>query len=120
MVNYYFSTSDDIYDDGIIGRNMDVVALKNIRNNDIPIFFNNEQLGKFKYLSSYIAFRNVNSKILGYLNIPYFENKVDKQENLSTFVISLINIYTILILLSVIIAILISNKSNKFIIAFKG
>jgi nitrogen fixation/metabolism regulation signal transduction histidine kinase len=69
-----------------------------------------EWVGNFEYLSGYTVFRNRSGEVLGYLNLPYFLRQKDLKEELSSSLLALINIYSLLIVASMLISLLIANQ----------
>jgi nitrogen fixation/metabolism regulation signal transduction histidine kinase len=47
---------------------------------------------------------------LGYLNLPYFTREGELKQSISTFIVAFINLYLLLFLASVIVAVILSNK----------
>ena len=58
-------------------------------------FTTTEKIGSLQYLSSYAPIRNSNNKIVGYLNLPYFANKLEYEARVSQFLTTFINISSI-------------------------
>jgi nitrogen fixation/metabolism regulation signal transduction histidine kinase len=76
-------------------------------------YFQPEKIGTLSYLSAYEPIINNNSEYLGYLNLPYFTREDDLKQGISTFIVAFINLYLILFLASVIIAVFLSNKITQ-------
>ncbi|TAL58399.1 MAG: GHKL domain-containing protein [Bacteroidetes bacterium] len=72
-----------------------------------------ETIGNLKYLSAYCSFRNNEGKLLGYLNIPYFARQSDLEKEISAILSAIINIYVLLFVISVILALAISEYFTK-------
>jgi nitrogen fixation/metabolism regulation signal transduction histidine kinase len=73
-------------------------------------FINKEQIGNLNYLSAYIPFVNSNNKLMGYLNIPYFAKQAALENEISTLLVTLINIYVFLIVISLLVTLFIANR----------
>ena len=65
------------------------------------------------YQSAYIPFRNIDNEVLGYLNLPYFSRQSELRQEISTFLVAVINIYVLLILLAIVLAIFITNQITQ-------
>jgi len=105
-----FSTSrPEIYDEFLISRKMNSTAFRELSINKMSLFIQTENIGKQNYLSAYIPLVNSQNSIIAYLNLPYFAKQNDLKREISTFLIAYINIYVILISLSILIALIISN-----------
>ncbi len=109
-----FSTSQPaIYEQGLLSKFMNPEAYsyfsKQIRAN----YTQKESIGSLKYQSAYIPFYNKNDRLLGYINLPYFARQKDLEKELTAYLTTLINIYTILFVMATLIALLVSNLLTK-------
>lgn len=109
-----FSTSQPaIYEQGLISKLMNPMAyavfLEQLKTN----YSHKETIGQLDYLSAYIPFYNKNDKLLGYINLPYYAKQKDLKKELSVYLTTLINIYTVLIVITTLIALLVSNFLTK-------
>ncbi|MBL7971704.1 MAG: HAMP domain-containing histidine kinase, partial [Prolixibacteraceae bacterium] len=75
--------------------------------------FQPEKIGKLSYLSAYEPIINNSGDYLGYLNLPYFTREDELKQSISTFVVAFINLYLVLFLASVIVAIVLSNRITQ-------
>ncbi len=109
-----FTTSQPtIYEQGLISKLMNPVAFSAFAKNNQVNFSHRENIGKLNYLSVYIPFYNTNDKLLGYINLPYFSRQKDLEKELTAYLTTLLNIYTILFALSALVALLVSNLLTK-------
>jgi two-component system nitrogen regulation sensor histidine kinase NtrY len=76
-------------------------------------YFQPEKIGKLSYLSAYEPIINTKGDYLGYLNLPYFTREDELKQGISTFIVAFINLYLILFLASVIVAVLLSNRITQ-------
>jgi nitrogen fixation/metabolism regulation signal transduction histidine kinase len=67
-------------------------------------FKQSENIGKLTYLSSYNALFDENRKLIGYVHLPYFAKSLDLKKEFSKYLGSLLNISTLLLLLSLVAA----------------
>lgn len=111
--NLYASSRNKVFDEGLTSKKMNPEAYTQIAIAKKTEFIHDERIGKLKYLSSYIPFKNKEGKALAYLNIPYFAKQSELEKEISGFLVALINIYVLLFALSIITAILISNYVTK-------
>ncbi|MFC2117623.1 ATP-binding protein [Bacteroidota bacterium] len=111
--NLLATSRKEIFEKGLIGRKIDSEAFCELSISKKTSFVHNERIGSMNYFSSYVPFKNINNKELAYLDLPYFSKQSDLNEEISTFVVAIINIYVLLILLSFAIAVLISNQLTK-------
>ncbi len=111
--NLYASSRQKLFEEGLSSTKMNPEAYNEIALNGKTEFIHDENIGKLKYLSAYIPFKNQEGKVLAYLNLPYFAKQSELEKEISTFLAALINIYVFLFVLSVLIAIFISNYLTK-------
>lgn len=107
------TSRSEIYDAGLLSSRMDRNAYKNIHYNKRVAYINNENIGKLEYLSAYVPFTNRKNKFLAYVNLPYFAKQNEFENELSEFFTALINIYGLLFLISVIIAVFFANYISE-------
>jgi len=106
-----FATSrSEIYDRGLLSRRIDPVAYKSIAMERRLLFLHDENLGKMKFYSAYSPVYNQNNLLIGYLNLPYFTRQDDFKRQVSDFIVAFSNLYILLIMISLIIAMLISQR----------
>ncbi|MFO0321219.1 MAG: ATP-binding protein [Bacteroidota bacterium] len=109
-----FATSQPlIYDQGLVSRFMNPIAYAGFSKNMLANYSHRETIGELNYLSTYIPFYNNNEKLLGYLNLPYFSRQKDLEKELSVYLVNLLNIYTVLFLITTLVALFISNLLTK-------
>jgi two-component system nitrogen regulation sensor histidine kinase NtrY len=111
--NLYASSRSKVFDEGLTSKKMNPEAYAEIAISKKTEFIHDERIGKLKYLSSYIPFKNKDGMPLAYVNIPYFAKQSELEKEISGFLVALINIYVLLFALSIITAILISNYVTK-------
>jgi nitrogen fixation/metabolism regulation signal transduction histidine kinase len=92
---------------------MDPVAFTELSENKQSAFVHIEKIGDFEYLSAYATFRNNNNEIVGYLNLPYFLRQKELKEELASSLLALINIYSLLIAISMIVTFVIANRLTE-------
>ncbi len=102
-----------IYDEGLISKIMDPVALNALRAKMKSLYIDNEKIGELEYISAYVPLRNTNGDLLAYINLPYFAQHSELRNEISYFLVAFANIYLLLLLASVIIAFFISNLVTK-------
>jgi nitrogen fixation/metabolism regulation signal transduction histidine kinase len=66
-----------------------------------------------RYLSSYVPFKNDRSELLAYLNLPYFTRQQALTREISNLVVAVVNFYVLLITISILIAVFISNQITQ-------
>jgi len=103
----------EIIEKGLTSDRMNPIAYRELILNKKSIFVQNENIGKLKYLSSYVPFKNIKGKILAYLNLPYFTKQNQIKQEISNVIATIINLYMLIIVITTIVIILISNKITQ-------
>lgn len=111
--NMYASSRPKVFEEGLASRKMDPEAFYYMSHLFMNTYIHEENIGKLRYLSSYVPFRNREGELLAYLNLPYFAKQSELEKEISTFLAALINIYVFLFAFSVITALIMSNYMTK-------
>jgi len=102
-----------IYEKGIVPEQMDPDAFQTLDKLEQTIFTQHEKTGKLEYLSSYGTLRNNFGKSIGYINLPYYASQKSVQNNLSNFLVTILNSYVILLLLTSFFGLFLSNSITR-------
>ena len=106
-----FATSrSEIYDRGLLSRRINPIAFKAIAVEHKTLFLHDENLGEMNFFSAYSPIYNQNSQLIGYLNLPYFTTQDDFKKQVSDFIVAFSNLYILLIIISLMVTLIISNK----------
>jgi signal transduction histidine kinase len=103
----------EIFERGLQGGKMNPVAFEKMVVGKQAEFIHRERIGKLEYLSAYVPFINVENKLLAYLDLPYFTRENLLKKEVTTLVVAIVNVFVLLILLTIAIAILISDQITK-------
>jgi two-component system nitrogen regulation sensor histidine kinase NtrY len=101
------------YDKGIVSEKMDPVAYYHLSKLKDVQFFQEQQIGSLQYLSNYLPVRDDSGKEYAYLNIPYFESQNKLQDEISNFLVTIINLNAFIFLIAGIIALFITNRITR-------
>ncbi len=111
--NLLASSREKIFDEGMISRQIHPKAWLEIGMNKKSKFIHEEEIGGMVYLSAYVPFRNKNNQILAYLNLPYFARQDALENEISSFLVAIINIFVLLFAFSIVVALFASNWITK-------
>ncbi len=103
----------EIFKRGLIGKQINRNAFTEMSLNKKSQFIQNEYIGSLEYASVYIPFKNKENKIIAYINLPFFGNNFNLQKNISNLLITTINIYVILFIITIVIAFVISGRITQ-------
>lgn len=109
----YSTSQPAVYEQGLVSRFMNPIAYMSFNKSVHANYIQRENIGTLKYLSAYIPFYSTNDRLLGYINLPYFARQKDLEKELTAYLTTLINIYTILFAITTLIALLVSNLLTK-------
>ncbi len=101
------------YVKGIVSKKMDPIAFFHLNRLKDVQFSQEQMIGSLEYLSNYVPVRNEKGKEYGYLNIPYFESQNNLQDEISNFLVTIINLNAFIFLIAGIIALFITNRITR-------
>jgi hypothetical protein len=107
------SSQLSIFDNGLISKKMNPVAYQKLAVSNETQFTQVEQVGKLNYTSTYAPIRNKAGTTVAYLNVPYFEKSKTINDEVSSFLITLMNAYVFLLLCATVLAYFISNSITR-------
>jgi signal transduction histidine kinase len=103
----------EIFQKGLISNRMNQRAFTELEHKGKAQFIQKENIGSLEYSSVYIPLKNIENKVIAYINLPYFASDNNLQKNISNLLITTINIYVVLFLITILIAVVISNQITK-------
>lgn len=107
------SSRPEIFNRGLISGVMNSQAFYEIFSNFQIDYSQPENIGQMSYLSAYRPVINNTGEYLGVINLPYFIRQDRYSQELSTIIVAFINLYVLLLLASIIVAVFISNQITK-------
>ncbi|HWB64534.1 MAG TPA: HAMP domain-containing sensor histidine kinase, partial [Chitinophagales bacterium] len=111
--NLALSSQPSIYYKGLISRKMEPDAFFDLKGSMSAQFTGQEHIGDLKYLSVYAPLRNVSGETIAYLGIPYFERAKDISDEVSSFLVALMNVYIFLLICAALLAYFISDSITR-------
>lgn len=100
----------EIFKAGLTGTRIDRTALQSFVVDRKSAYSHEEQIGDMTFASAYIPFYNNNEKLIGYINLPYFTKPEELERELSTIIVSILNLYVVLMMISVVLGVVISDR----------
>ncbi len=113
------SSRQTIFNEGLISERMNTYAYREMAIQKKTLLIHEENIGKLRYLSAYIPFKNNQNKIIAYINLPYFARQSELSNEISSFLMAYINIYLLLIAITIIFTFLISDMIAKPLILIR-
>lgn len=111
--NRIASTSPFLFNQGLLTEKINPIALHELKNLQGLSSIHEEKIGNLDYFSLYTYVRDKNNKRLGILHIPNLNSKEILREDVSKLIITLINLYAFIFLLSSFIAFIITNRLTQ-------
>ena len=111
--NLLATSRSELFDKGIIGSKMDPQAYSKMVTEKQAEFIHPENIGNLTFMSAYVPFVNTDNRLLAYLNLPYFTKQNILRSDITTLVVAVINVYVLLILLTIAMAVLISDQITR-------
>jgi len=108
------SSRAEIFQRGLVSTRMNSNAFYEIyQNYQYESYFQPEKIGELSYLSVYKPIINNRGKILGAINLPYFITQDKYSQEISTFIVAFINLYVLLLLASIVLAVFIASEITR-------
>ena len=114
--NLIATSRRELYSRKLTSEKMNATAFRELEMNKKSRFLQKENIGRMSYYSAYVPFINSRNKPLAYINLPYFIKQTPLRQELTSVSVAVINIYVVLVVLSVIIAIFLSKRITKPIV----
>ncbi len=115
--NLKFSSLPLPYNKGVISNKMEPNAYYHLHKSNEVQFFQKENIGSLSYLSCYRPLINENGNTFAYLNIPYFTSESRLRDEISNFIVTIINLNVFIFLIAGVVALFITNKiTNTFLL----
>jgi HAMP domain-containing protein len=105
-----FSSLSLPYNKGILSSRMNPIAFHHLFRLNESQFFQEEKIGELQYISHYIPVLNDDGATIAFLNIPYFTSETALRQEISNFLITIINLNAFVFLLAGIISLFITNR----------
>ena len=107
------TSRSEIFEKRLVGPKIDPAAYYELAIQNAAEFTHEEQIGNLRFLSAYVPFKNDRNQLLAYLNLPYFTRQQALTMEISNLVVAVVNFYVLLITLSILIAVFISNQITQ-------
>jgi two-component system nitrogen regulation sensor histidine kinase NtrY len=111
--NLEVTSDEDVYKRGILSNKMHPVAFYHLSRLREVQRVQEENVSTLEYLSIYTSVRDNRGNVVKYLNIPYFSSQLDLKQEISNFLVTIINLNAFIFLIAGIIALFITNKITQ-------
>jgi signal transduction histidine kinase len=103
------SSRPQIFEEGLLSERMNASAFEKLVIEKNSMFIHSESIGSMHFNSAYLPFYDENDRLIGFINLPYFIKQDEAKKEISSFLVTFINIYILLILLGMVVIVVISN-----------
>jgi signal transduction histidine kinase len=103
----------DIFDKGLTGRQINPEAYIKLALGQRASIIEYEDIGGMNYISAYEPFVDNENRVFAFLNLSYFTQQDALTEEISSVIMTLLNFYMVIILLTVIISVVMSNQITR-------
>jgi signal transduction histidine kinase len=108
--NLEVSSNLFVYNKGILSKKMHPLAYYNLHQLNTIQYSNDEQIGGVSYVSIYRPLRDDQGNAFAYLNIPSFTTQDELNEEISNFLVTIINLNAFIFLIAGTIALFLTNR----------
>jgi two-component system, NtrC family, nitrogen regulation sensor histidine kinase NtrY len=111
--NLQVSSETNVYTKGVLSKKMDPVAFYYLNRLNLVEHVQKEHIANFSYLSIYAPVRDEEGKEYAYLSIPYFTSQPELNQEISNFIVTVINLNAFILLIAGLIALFITNRITR-------
>ena len=111
--NLQITSDDQIYKNGVLSKKMDPDAFFGLSLSKEIQRVQDESIGNYDYVSIYMAMQNSSHDTYAYVNIPSFSSQAVLKQEISNFLVTIINLNAFIILIAGVIALFITNRITR-------
>ena len=111
--NLRVSSRPDFYNWGILSTKIHPEAFYHLSRLREVQYVQEERMGSLEYQSMYAPVRDSRGEVYAYLNIPYFSSQLDLNQEISNFLVTIINLNAFIFLIAGVIALFITNRITR-------
>jgi signal transduction histidine kinase len=100
----------EVFSLGLQSEQINPLAFYELKSKNISLHAQKENIGKLSFYSVYMPIYNGKNEALGYLNIQHFNKQRDFERQIQSFLVSIMNIFILLLTGAIIISLLVSNR----------
>ncbi len=107
------SSEANVYSRGVLSKKMDPSAYYRLSRLHQVEHVQQESIAKLSYLSIYAPVRDKAGEPYAYLSIPYFASQPELNQEISNFIVTIINLNAFILLIAGLIALFITNRITR-------
>lgn len=114
------SSQPDIFDKGLVSKKMQPLAYFKMSCDKETWYIQTEKIGELPFLSAYVPVLDDAGETMFYLNLPYFATEQNLRAEISSFMVTLVNVYVLLLILAGVIAFFVSKSITSPLATIAG
>ncbi len=107
------SSEANVYNRGVLSEKMEPGAYYRLSRLNLVEYVQEENIANLSYLSIYAPVRDEDGKAYAYLDIPYFTSQPELDQEISNFIVTVINLNAFILLVAGLIALFITNRITR-------
>ncbi len=107
------SSEANVYDKGVLSTKINPVAFYRLSRLNQIEHVQEERIADLSYLSIYAPVRDKEGRVYAYLSIPYFTSQPELDQEISNFIVTVINLNAFILLIAGLIALFITNRITR-------
>lgn len=111
--NLQVSSEANTYNRGVLSKKMEPTAYFYLNRFRLTQHSQEEMIGKLSYWSIYAPVRDIDGRVDSYVNIPYFTSQSELNQEISNFLVTIINLNAFIFLIAGLIALYITNRITR-------
>jgi signal transduction histidine kinase len=111
--NLHVTSQPIIYREGFLSKKMEPAAFYHLNRLRQVQQVQQEKLATISYMSIYAPVRNDQKRVYAYLNIPYFLSQRELNQEISNFLVTIINLNAFIFLIAGVVALFITNRITR-------
>lgn len=108
-----YTSITTVYTKGILSTKMHPVAYYHLSRLNQVEHVQEENIADVPYLSVYAPVRSEEGQVYGYLSVPYFTSQPELNQEISNFIVTVINLNAFILLIAGLIALIITNRITR-------
>lgn len=111
--NLIGTSRPELFRNGLAGNQINPEAYYNLAYTEAVSHLDEEQIGGLSYISFYVPLLGNDSRLTGFLNLPYFVGNNELRDEISSVIVTIVNFYIIFSFLAVILAVFLSRQITR-------
>lgn len=104
------STKNKIFTSGLVARQIDAEAYQKLKVEKKSFYIHDEKIGVLNYESAYLPILDTRQNVVAYLNLPFFTNEAELNEEISAFFVNFVNLYIMFFMVAAVFAYFITQR----------